>query len=1002
MRGTAVPTARLYLFALLSLFAVSVHAADEMLRIGSGHPSGDYYRFASQLAALLGGDGHKAVPTRGTVDNIQGLGRGELDIALVQNDIAHYSYYGKNGYLIEDGFAALVPLFPEYVQILVRGDSTIRILRDLQNRSIALGPPGSGSHRNAMDVLAEIGMRKGIDYFAVELGVSESIERLRAGEVDAVFITGQPFDVGGELLTLPIPPAVIDSLSAKLPYYGAANIQDAQGVEKETLSVTAYLAASRRLDEVRLEAFIRQLVANWNPLRKEFSNLLPLERALIREPIPFHPVVVEVFEELDLVDGKGGHWFILVLSTLFLFLTYWAKRRSTAYDRMGNEVVTGGVVGAYLIKLLNRSGMFLYVIFLYTLVLSTMVILLQYFEASHAREMNIDNPFAFISFTDAFLWMFTFMGSGFTTGDLYPSSPQGMVLVAAVPFIGVTSLIGVLIVATNRVRESAMSRMRGMAQINHKGHVLICGWNEKVPGLVYTLTGDDAPEKKQVVVVAEMDGDTPLAPYHFDARYVSYCRGDSADFDVLGRANAAHAEAAVVVAGVKKRRGKNVRSILSVLALKHLSREQGDEMFVAAELIYRENRHYFETCGTDALIFSELMVSRLAALSCLYEGVSDFVIDALTYGSYSNIYAVPFSQLVSEETLNSEGWNARLFELGRWLAERKCNMVGFMPADTITRGLLGVDEGKRVGVFSQAACDYIPSAADRLVILTEKGNPLLKSTSRWSQESYRAEVCEGGAPRVRPSAVSRVLLVGPYERCREVAAQLRAYPAQAVTPIILTQDEVEADEDTVFSGALTDDALWRAATEGGEVDCAIVLSSKGEWLEQGLDLGEDKGDIDARTILLAKSAREYTITQARPARIIAEMINPRCRSLFISAGVDTVIPSTVLIERILAKLIYNRGVVSQWLTGLLSLSGGNRLHSQRVEEGDRFCGKCFDELITACWSNLKVLGWIPAGERQFLKNDHNDYDTHVITHPSGALTRKPIKAGDLIILAVEG
>ncbi len=996
-----MPKLRLYLFALLSLCVFSLQA--EPLRIGSGHPSGDYYRFASQLAEVLGTESHTVVATRGTVDNIRGLGRGELDIALVQNDIAHYSYYGKNGYRIDDGFAALVPLFPEYVQILVRRDDSIRILRDLQNRSIALGPRGSGSHRNAMDVLAEIGMQKGIDYLAVEIAVSESIKQLKAGEVDAVFITGQPYAVGSDLSRLAIPPAVIDSLSAKLPYYGAANIQDAQGIESETLSVTAYLVASKQLDEARLDTFLRQLVENWNPLRKEFSNLLPLERALIREPFPFHPVVVDVFEELDIVDGKGSHLFILVISTLFLFLTYWAKRRSIAYDRMGNEVVTGGAVGAYLIKLLNKSGMFLYVIFLYTLVLSSMVILLQYFEASYAREMNIDNPFAFISFTDAFLWMFTFMGSGFTTDDLYPSSPQGMVLVAAVPFIGVTSLIGVLIVATNRVRESALSRMRGMAQINHKGHVLICGWNEKVPGLVYTLTGDDAPEKKHVVVVAEMDGDTPLSPYHFDARYVSYCRGDSADFDVLNRANAAHAEAAVVVAGVKKRRGKNVRSILSVLALKHLSQQQGEEMFVAAELIYRENRHYFETCGTDALIFSELMVSRLAALSCLYEGVSDYVIDALTYGSFSNIYAMPFSQVVAEETLKNEGWNAHLFELGRWLAERKCNMVGYMPADTITRGLLGVDGGneKLVGVFNQTACDYSPRADDRLVIMAERGNPLLKSTSPWSQENYRAAICEGGAVKLRASEVQCVLLVGPYERCQEVAAQLRSYPAQAVSPVILTQDEVEGADEHVFSGALTDGQLWQRAVEERVIDCAIVLSAKGEWLEQGVDLGEDKGDIDARTILLAKSAREYTFNQARPARIIAEMINPRCRSLFVSAGVDTVIPSTVLIERILAKLIYNRGVVTQWLSGLLSLSGGNRLHSQRVEEGDRFCGKCFDELITTCWPNLKVLGWLPAGEQQFLKNAHNDYDTHVITHPSGALTRKPVRAGDLLILAVD-
>lgn len=167
-----------------------VGGASSEFRVGTGAVNGSYYRFTEELIETMANQKLPFrivnVSTDGTVDNLVRLGEGSLDAAIVQSDAAYYSYEGKHGYTQQTNFAAGLPLFPEYMQVLVRSDSKIRILGDLRGKIIGMGPPRSGSFYNVTEILREIGLRPGVDFESRTDPLDRSIVDLVERRIDAV------------------------------------------------------------------------------------------------------------------------------------------------------------------------------------------------------------------------------------------------------------------------------------------------------------------------------------------------------------------------------------------------------------------------------------------------------------------------------------------------------------------------------------------------------------------------------------------------------------------------------------------------------------------------------------------------------------------------------------------------------------------------------------------------------------------------------------------------
>ncbi len=106
------------------------------IRIATGQDNGLYHDFGAALATPLTSRTGRVVDvqtTAGSKSNSQLLDRGDVDLALVQA-----------GFLDPQRLSIVAPLYPEALHLIVRKESGIANVGDLEGRRVALGPEGSG------------------------------------------------------------------------------------------------------------------------------------------------------------------------------------------------------------------------------------------------------------------------------------------------------------------------------------------------------------------------------------------------------------------------------------------------------------------------------------------------------------------------------------------------------------------------------------------------------------------------------------------------------------------------------------------------------------------------------------------------------------------------------------------------------------------------------------------------------------------------------------------
>jgi TRAP transporter TAXI family solute receptor len=159
----------------------------------TGAESGEYYAVGRGLAAVAAETdvelGHYA--SSGSVENCRLVGAGKADFALVQNDIAHMAHTGQGLFAGQPltNLRAVCSLYPELVQVVTLASSGITRIDGLAGKRVNLGPQGSGSRLNAVHVLAAHGLPVDALASADDLDLPDAVRALKAGEIDALFVT---------------------------------------------------------------------------------------------------------------------------------------------------------------------------------------------------------------------------------------------------------------------------------------------------------------------------------------------------------------------------------------------------------------------------------------------------------------------------------------------------------------------------------------------------------------------------------------------------------------------------------------------------------------------------------------------------------------------------------------------------------------------------------------------------------------------------------------------
>lgn len=160
-------------------------APPDHIVIASGEKGGAYYAFARRYGELLKAEGIdlEIVHTRGSVENLELLRQGKVDMAFVQG--------GVQPDVASTGLEGLGSLYYEPLWLFHISSVKLRRIPALAGLRVAIGPKGSGTQSLVRLLLRENAL-KDVSVEVLALSSDEAAKALRDGSIDAAFFVSSP------------------------------------------------------------------------------------------------------------------------------------------------------------------------------------------------------------------------------------------------------------------------------------------------------------------------------------------------------------------------------------------------------------------------------------------------------------------------------------------------------------------------------------------------------------------------------------------------------------------------------------------------------------------------------------------------------------------------------------------------------------------------------------------------------------------------------------------
>ncbi len=305
---------------LCCLLALAAHAQVQAqpqvsFRIGTGGQAGTYYPVGQLIARAISGPGlsAQAVPSNGSVANINGMVAGAYEAGLAQADVSHGAHAGTGIYEQRprvETLRVLANLYPESLHLLVGADRGIAGIADLRGRAVSLDEPGSGTLADARAVLAAFGLGDR-DVRAVYLKPDQAGVRLRDRQLDGLFFVGgypaasiATLAAETDVALLALAGPEIAALIRRQPFFqpGVIPAGTYRGVpETPTLSVGAQLVTLASLPDATAYQVVKAL---WSDEARKIldsghaqGKVIRLATAVAGLGLPLHPGAARFYRE---------------------------------------------------------------------------------------------------------------------------------------------------------------------------------------------------------------------------------------------------------------------------------------------------------------------------------------------------------------------------------------------------------------------------------------------------------------------------------------------------------------------------------------------------------------------------------------------------------------------------------------------------------------------------------------------------------------------------------
>jgi len=245
----------------------------------TGTIGGTYVQIGADLASVLD-DGNKLrvlpIVGRGSVQSVADiLFLQGVDIGIVRADTL--DYLERKGFAkdIKKQFTYVTKLYNEEMQVIA--PKAVQSLKDLEGKTVSVDLPNGGTFVTALTVAERLGMKANFVYIEQRI----AMEKLKAGEIDAVIVVGgkpyksvSTFNNDGRFHLVRVDydrPLQTDYLPATLTSKDYPNLI-AEGEKVDTIAVPAVLAAynwAPNTDRYRkLSQFVEAFFAKFPTLQK--------------------------------------------------------------------------------------------------------------------------------------------------------------------------------------------------------------------------------------------------------------------------------------------------------------------------------------------------------------------------------------------------------------------------------------------------------------------------------------------------------------------------------------------------------------------------------------------------------------------------------------------------------------------------------------------------------------------------------------------------------------
>ena len=276
------------LFLCLALLLTGCSYQTKTIRFGAADIGGMYYTVANAYAGLASKESSdlkfEVKNTAGSAANLRLLSGNYIDLGIAQADLVRAAHEGT-----------------EACQIVVRADSDIRTLNDLQGKTVSIGASESGTEQNATEILKLSGLTSKLVHM-VNLDYADAAGKLASGEIDALFCTAgirtaviEELAKECDLRLLSIDDTCLEKLLATTKEYSKyvipANTYSGQDEDVTTIGVKAVLLASDALSEKTVEKLTEILFSHAQDLAYATSLDAAFDEtdASSGVTIPFHP-----------------------------------------------------------------------------------------------------------------------------------------------------------------------------------------------------------------------------------------------------------------------------------------------------------------------------------------------------------------------------------------------------------------------------------------------------------------------------------------------------------------------------------------------------------------------------------------------------------------------------------------------------------------------------------------------------------------------------------------